>query len=128
MTRYTRSEFLRLSTAGVAGLGLASSAEQTRAGATIDATGPDLVLVNGRVITMDDSLPRAEAFAVKNGRFVAIGSNDDVRNVASRETSILDAEGMTVTPGFIDAHSHPAQGGVRELVSVNLDLRSIGAI
>ena len=36
--------------------------------------------------------------------------------------------GMTVTPGFIDAHSHPASGGVRELVSVNLDLRSIGAI
>jgi len=126
--KYTRSEFLRLSSAGVAGLGLASSPAQPPSGGTIDATRPDLALVNGRVLTMDESHPRAEAFAVKNGRFVAIGSNDDVRNLASRETTILDAEGMTVTPGFIDAHSHPASGGVRELVSVNLDLRSIGAI
>ncbi len=128
MDKYSRSEFLRLTGAAAAGVGLAGSTARAQSGRTIDATRPDLILVNGRVLTMDDSLPRAEAFAVKNGRFVAIGSNDDVRNLASGETTILDAEGMTVTPGFIDAHSHPASGGVRELVSVNLDLRSIGAI
>jgi predicted amidohydrolase YtcJ len=128
MGKLTRSEFLRLSGAGVAGLGLGIESAAAQTARTLDATKPDLVLVNGRVLTMDDSLPRAESFAVKNGRFVAIGSNADVRNLASRETTILDAEGMTVTPGFIDAHSHPASGGVRELVSVNLDLRSIGAI
>ncbi len=126
--KYTRSEFLRLSGAGAAGLGLLSSKARSQSGGTIDATRPDVVLVNGRVLTMDDSLPRAEAFAVKNGRFVAVGSNGDVRNLTSRETTIVDAGGMTVTPGFIDAHSHPASGGVRELVSVNLDLRSIAAI
>jgi len=127
MNKYSRSEFLRL-TGAAAGVGLAGSIGRAQSGRTIDATRPDLVLVNGRVLTMDDSLPRAEAFAVKSGRFVAIGSNDDVRNLASRETAIVDAEGMTVTPGFIDAHSHPASGGVREIVAVNLDLRSIGAI
>jgi len=128
MTRYSRSEFLRLTGAAAAGAGLARPAAGAQPGGTIDAARPDLILANGRVLTMDDSLPRAEAFAVKNGRFVAVGSNGDVRNLASRETTIVDAEGMTVTPGFIDAHSHPASGGVRELVSVNLDLRSIGAI
>ena len=130
MAKYTRSEFLRTvgATAAATGLGLAGSRARAQAGGTIDATRPDLVLVNGRVLTMDDDLPRAEAFAVKAGRFVAIGTNDDIRNLVRPETEIIDAAGTTVTPGFIDAHSHPASGGVRELVSVNLDLRSIGAI
>ncbi|MGH9322773.1 MAG: amidohydrolase [Vicinamibacteria bacterium] len=128
MTKYTRSEFLRISGAGAAGLGLGGFPARAQSGGSVDETRPDLVLVNGRVLTMDDELARAEAFAVKNGRFVAVGSNDDVRNLVSPGTEVIDAEGMTVTPGFIDAHSHPASGGVRELVSVNLDLRSIGAI
>lgn len=130
MARYTRSEFLRMSGAAAAatGLGLAGSRARAQAGRTLDATRPDLVVVNGRVLTMDDDLPRAEAFAVKDGRFVAMGTNDDIRNLVRPDTEILDAAGATVTPGFIDAHSHPASGGVRELVSVNLDLRSIGAI
>src|SRR3990172_2968324 len=128
MTGYTRTEFLKLTGAGVAGLTLSPSPGKAQGGGTIDKSRPDLILVNGRVLTMDDALPRAEAFAVKSGRFVAVGSNDDVRNLASRETAFIDAEGMTVTPGFIDAHSHPASGGVREIASVNLDLRSIGAI
>jgi predicted amidohydrolase YtcJ len=77
---------------------------------------------------MDPGLPRAEAFAVKNGRFIAVGTNDDVRNLASAQTEIIDATGMTVTPGFIDAHTHPSSGGVSELVHVNCDLRSVEAI
>ena len=95
---------------------------------TLDATKPDVALENGRVMTMDDDLASAEAFAIKNGRFVAIGSNDDIRNIIDHSTEVIDAEGLTVTPGFIDAHSHLATGGVREIVSVNLDLRSIDAI
>jgi predicted amidohydrolase YtcJ len=126
MAKFTRSEFLRISGAGAAGFGLAGVASAQSG--SIDRGRPDLILLNGRVLTMNGAQPRAEAFAVKEGRFVAIGSNVDVRNLASRETEVLDAEGMTVVPGFIDAHAHPASGGVRELVSVNLDLRSIGAI
>ncbi|HSF17356.1 MAG TPA: amidohydrolase family protein [Vicinamibacteria bacterium] len=129
MARYTRSEFLRLSGASVAaGVLAATTRARAQSGGTVDASHPDLVLVNGRVSTMDESLPGAEAFAVKNRRFVAVGTNDDIRNLATSDTEVIDAEGQTVTPGFIDAHSHPASGGVRELVSVNLDLRSIDAI
>ena len=89
---------------------------------------PDLILVGGRVYTVDDDLPQAEAFAVKNSRFVAVGSSDDIRNLAGPGTEVIDAEGMTVTPGFIDAHLHPASGGVRELTEVNLDVRSMAEI
>ncbi|MPY91408.1 MAG: amidohydrolase family protein [Luteitalea sp.] len=61
---------------------------------------------------------RAEAFAVKDGRFVTVGSTDEVRNLITPRTDVIDAEGMTVTPGFIDAHCHPS--GVRELSGVDL--------
>ena len=129
MAKYSRSQFLRMTGAAAAGLGLAGTRTGARAqGRTLDATHPDVVLVNGNVQTMDDDLPSAQAFAVKDGRFVAIGTNDDIRNLATSETEVIDAEGRMVTPGFIDAHSHPASGGVREITSVNLDVRSIDAI
>ncbi|GIW79521.1 MAG: amidohydrolase [Gemmatales bacterium] len=89
---------------------------------------PDLIVVNGRVYTVDDTLPKAEAFAVKHGRFVAVGSSKHIRSLAGNKTEIIDADGMTVTPGFIDAHTHPASAGVSELRKVNCDLRSIAEI
>jgi predicted amidohydrolase YtcJ len=94
----------------------------------INSSGSDIVVVNGRIYTVDDTQPVVQAFAVKADRFVAVGSNDDIRNLATRNTTVIDAEGMTVTPGFIDAHSHPAYGGIYELVQVNCDLRSIPEI
>ena len=87
---------------------------------------PDLVLLNGRVYTMDDGTPRAEAFAVRDGRFVAIGTTAAIRGLVAKRTTVIDAAGMTVTPGFIDAHCHP--GDPEELYDVNCDLRSIHEI
>jgi hypothetical protein len=80
------------------------------------------------VLTQDDANPAAEAFAVKDGRFVAVGSTDDVRNLASPSTQVIDAAGMTVVPGFIDAHSHPSGAGLNALKNVNTNLGSIAAI
>jgi hypothetical protein len=88
----------------------------------------DLILVNGRIFTIDGNQPRAEAFAVKNGRFIAVGSSDAIWGLAGPNTEVIDAEGMTVTPGFIDAHSNPSGAGVSELINVNVDLRSISEI
>ena len=93
---------------------------------SVTAIEPDLVLVNGRVLTIDPSRPNAEAFAVKDGRFVAIGSSADIRALVTRNTQVIDAQRMTVTPGFIDAHCHP--GEVEELYDVSADLRSIREI
>jgi len=124
MTKYSRRQFLGTGPAAAAVLGWAHTSEaQNRPG-----PAPDTIVWNARVYTMDPALPRAESFAVKNGRFIAVGANDDVRNLASSQTEVIDATGMTVTPGFIDAHTHPSSGGVSELIHVNCDLRSVGAI
>jgi predicted amidohydrolase YtcJ len=87
---------------------------------------PDFIVVNGTVYTSDSALPRAEAFAVKAGRFTAVGSSSEIRNLATRRTQVIDAQRMTVTPGFIDAHCHPS--GVQELYGVNTNLRTVREI
>ena len=68
------------------------------------------------------TLPRAEAFAVQHGRFTAVGTNADVRALAGASTRIVDAAGMTVTPGFIDTHSH---SDVRVLAATNQRLADL---
>ena len=73
---------------------------------TAGGNDPDLIVVNAKVYTMDSRAPRAEAFAVKAGRFTAVGATSDVRNLAGKNTQTFDAKGMTVVPGFIDCHNH----------------------
>jgi len=67
----------------------------------------DLVVVNARVITVDLENPRAEAFAVKGDRFIAVGTNSEIEKLIGEDTMVLEAPGKTVAPGFIDAHLHP---------------------
>lgn len=88
----------------------------------------DLVVTNATVYTSDDALPRAQAFAVEAGRFIVVGSTDDVMNLAGPDTEVIDAAGMTVVPGFIDAHCHPSYAGIRHLKDVNVDVRSIAGV
>ena len=142
MREYTRGEFLGMGAVLATGFGIGDwelGDARPRAPGTpgasspgpIQASGsvaPDLVVVNARVYTVDDALPRAEAFAVKDGRFIAVGSTSDIRNLVESGTEVIDAGGMTVTPGFIDAHMHPASGGIRELTQVSLDARSMAEI
>lgn len=70
------------------------------------AAVPDLVVLNADIYTVDPAAPRVEAFAVEEGRFVAIGDTATIRRLAGAGTRIVDAAGRTVTPGLIDAHSH----------------------
>jgi predicted amidohydrolase YtcJ len=91
-------------------------------------TQASLVLVNGHVVTMDAGQPRATAVAIADGRFLAVGSDADVRNLATAATRVVDLGGKTVLPGFIDAHSHPASAGRSHLKQVDCDLRSISEI
>ena len=128
MARLTRAKFLKLSALalGWPAVGVVSGcapAPNSTGGLRIE---PDLVLVNARVLTMAPSAPRAEAFAVKNGRFVAVGSSADVRNLASARTQVIDAGGQTLTPGFIDAHCHVS--GIDELFGVNMNVRTVKAV
>jgi predicted amidohydrolase YtcJ len=102
--RYDRREFMGLSGAGVAGL-LASPWAMQAALAAVDQD-PDLVVYNAKVYTVDPAAPHADAFAVKAGRFVAVGSTDEVKALIGKRTRALDARQMTVVPGFVDAHNH----------------------
>jgi predicted amidohydrolase YtcJ len=76
-----------------------------------DTTDPDLVVFNANVYTIDPQAPRAGAFAVKGGRFLAVGASDEIKSLAGRRTRTFDARQMTIVPGFIDAHNH-APGAV----------------
>jgi predicted amidohydrolase YtcJ len=79
----------------------------------------DLVLVNGRVYTLDPARPWAEAIAIAGSRIVAVGTNADVRRAAAESTRVLDMKGAFALPGFNDAHVHiDGTGGL--LVGVNL--------
>ena len=89
---------------------------------------PDLLLHNGHIVTMNPAEPVAEAVAMARGRFFAVGKNADVMNLAAPGVRKLDLGGKTVLPGFIDAHSHPADAGLMHLRMVDCDLRSISAI
>ena len=78
----------------------------------------DFILHNGKVYTVDSAFHVAEAFAVKDGKIIAVGKNEDILK-SYRADSIVDAHGMAVYPGFIDAHAHFVGYG-RSLFEVNL--------
>lgn len=100
-TRHSRRTFMGLTGAGIAGA----------APAFAQSSAPDLVVFNAAIYTVDSRTPKAEAFAVKAGRFTAIGSNAEIRALAGKGTQTLDARHMTIVPGFIDTHNH-ATGNV----------------
>ncbi|HEY2905886.1 MAG TPA: amidohydrolase [Vicinamibacterales bacterium] len=106
---HSRREFLGLTGAGlVGGLAAVPSFVATAAAAApvAEARDADLVVLNAKVYTMDASMPQAEAFAVKGGRFAAIGSTAEIKALAGTSTQTFDAKQMTVVPGFTDCHNH----------------------
>ena len=113
--RRTRRQFVGTAAAAIAGAAstawpvAAAQAPQTAAAA--DPRDPDLVVFNAKVYTVDPATPRAEAFAVKGGRFTAVGSTQDIKALAGRHTQSFDVQQMTIVPGFIDCHNH-APGNV----------------
>ena len=71
----------------------------------------DLILINGNVVTMDTNNKKAEAFAVKAGKFVKVGTNKDVLELKDDNTEVIDLKGKTVVPGFNEAHMHLLNSG-----------------
>lgn len=67
----------------------------------------DTLVINANVITVDRDHPSAQAFAFDNGRFTAVGTNEQILKLRTPSTVVIDLKGMTVTPGFNDAHLHP---------------------
>ena len=80
----------------------------------------ELILTNGRIYTMETTHPQGTAVAIGNGRIVAVGSDNDIKTIASKQTTIVDLAGRCVTPGLVDAHVH-FQHYALSLQRVNLD-------
>ena len=65
----------------------------------------DLIIVNANVYTVNDEFSKAQAFAVHEGKFLAVGTTDEIRDVYTSD-QLIDADGRAITPGLIDAHCH----------------------
>lgn len=94
----------------------------------MERTEPEIILYNGDFWTVNKDLPRAEAVAISGGRFIAVGSNQEILGLATARSRKVDLGKKFVTPGFIDAHSHPAESGVEHLRMVACDKDSISDI
>ena len=65
------------------------------------------ILLNGKIYTSDEKQPWAEAIAISGKTLAYVGDNETAKAMAEDETEIIDLEGKTVLPGFIDGHTHP---------------------
>lgn len=94
---------------------LALSACSERAEETVVAESApvpaDTVLINGGIYTVDESRSRVEAAAIRDGVFVAVGSNAEIEPLVGPQTEVIDLSGRWALPGFHDAHVHPTMGG-----------------
>ncbi len=74
---------------------------------------PDVVLLNGRIVTMDPAAPEVEALAVLDGRIVARGTTEAIRDLAGPGTRVEDLAGAVAIPGLVDSHAHPDAYAIR---------------
>jgi predicted amidohydrolase YtcJ len=107
---------LRLALVLIAALAVPVPAQQVPA---------DLVLVDARILTVDKAFSTATALAVKDGRFVAVGSTAEVRRHVGPGTRVIEGRGRTVVPGFIDTHVHALDVANGEATQPFVNLRSI---
>ena len=85
----------------------------------------DLALTNGKILTMNQSQPYAEAIAIKDGQIAQVGTNEEIEPWIAKNTKVIDLNGKTAIPGFIDTHIHVADFG-RLLMWI--DLSTAGSI
>jgi predicted amidohydrolase YtcJ len=81
----------------------------------------DVAYVNGKIYTVNEKEPWAEAVAIKDGKFIKVGSNNDIQKVYDTSTKIIDLKGQFVMPGITDMHAHPFSGVDLGTGSINLE-------
>ena len=70
------------------------------------------IFINGDIHTLDRENPVAQAVAVRDGKFIAVGTNDEVMQFRNEETEIIDLKGQVIIPGLNDSHLHLIRGGL----------------
>jgi hypothetical protein len=81
----------------------------------------DTVYTNGRIYTVNEAQPWVEAVAIRDGRFIKVGSNADVAAVTGEGTETVDLSGQFVMPGMVDTHTHPFSSAIQVLDQLVLD-------
>lgn len=79
----------------------------------------DLVIINSKIHTVDEANRQFEAIAVRDGKIIAVGTTEEIQSYTGSATTLINAEGNLVLPGFIDSHMHAFWGGQR-LIEINL--------
>jgi predicted amidohydrolase YtcJ len=92
-------------------------------GSAAQAQPPDLVLLGGKIVTVDAESSLREALAIRDGKILALGATADMRRLAGPETRVVELRGHTVIPGLIDSHLH----AVRAALSFSTEVNWIGA-
>src|SRR5882724_11821507 len=79
----------------------------------------DTILLNGKVITLDDASSIVQAVAIRGGKVLAVGADADIRRRADARTNIIDVAGRTVVPGLMDSHIHALRAGLTYAVELS---------
>jgi predicted amidohydrolase YtcJ len=88
-------------------------------------TPADMIIYNGKILTLDEHSTRAEAMAIKGDEIIAVGTNREIKKLADGHSRMIDAAGKTVVPGIIDAHLHPETAALSEIEESIPDVHSI---
>ncbi len=83
-----------------------------------DPNDPDILLINGKIIIMDDHGSIIEAVSIRDDKIAALGRTAKIKRFAGPETQIVDLDGQAVTPGLIDVHNHFAWGAADEVFTL----------
>ena len=81
----------------------------------------DTIYTNGKIYTVNEDQPWAEAVAIKDGKFIKVGTTTEVESLKGNNTRIIDLEGKFVIPGFIDSHTHPFISAYQALGQLTLE-------
>src|SRR5687768_4752942 len=106
----SRREFIKTSAAALAGTlaGIPGGCMM----ATTNPVTADLILTNARIASLDQRNPHAEAVAIKDGKFLAVGGTDILQRHRGSNTVVIDANRRTIIPGLNDSHLHVIRGGL----------------
>jgi predicted amidohydrolase YtcJ len=116
---FTRRAFLQRALAAGAAWAAGACAMNSPKPQAQDGERAELILTNGRITTLDIAKPSATAVAIKDRRFLAVGSDQDVMAYRGPNTQIIDLNKHTVIPGLNDSHTHLIRGGL----NFNMELR-----
>jgi predicted amidohydrolase YtcJ len=94
-------------------------------GCNSDKQRADTILINGKIITVDENFSLAEAVAIKEGKILAVGNSKDILELKADSTKIIDLKGHTVIPGLNEGHAHPIQASQSEYFEKIPDLHTI---